>query len=156
MRKFLLITGAIALVGGVCIAILASILVVKGRKLDRQSKRYADRTIVAIVSNWNENALVERASPEFKRVCPAACADSMFNKLDRLGHLKRYLGSKGAANIRYWSGQGMIITASYIARATFANGTASIKLNLVKRKGEWSVVRFFVHVDNFSLRSSPA
>ena len=63
MKKFLVVVGAIALVALVFIVALVVVVTVKGRELDEESKRYADNTIVAIVSNWNERALLDEASP---------------------------------------------------------------------------------------------
>lgn len=148
MKKLLAVVGAIALVALVFIVGLISMVAVRGRGLDAESKAYADRTIVSIVSDWNERALLDQASPEFTRACPAACIDSLFVQAGRLGAFKRYFGSKGQANMNYFIGKGTSVTATYIARAAFAYGAASIKLDIVKRHGQWQVEGFFVHLNN--------
>lgn len=146
--KKLAVVGVIALVTLVFLVAVVAVVAVKGRGLDKESKGYADNIIVAIVSNWNERALLDQASPEFLNACPATCTDTLFNQAGKLGALARYLGSKGQANINVSIGKGTIITATYIARATFANGAASIKLDIVKRDGTWRILGFFVHLDS--------
>lgn len=150
MKKFLVVVGAIALVALVFIVALVAVVTVKGRGLDEESKRYADNTIVAIVSNWNERALLDEASPEFIKACPATCTDMLFNQAGKLGTLAHYLGSSGQANINFLIGMGTSITATYIARATFAHGAATMKLDIVKRDGRWRILGFFVHLDQAS------
>lgn len=72
MKRLLATVGRIALLALMFIVALVAVVTVKGRALDRESKRYAHSAIVAIASHWNERALLERASPEFIKVCPAA------------------------------------------------------------------------------------
>ncbi|MBE3603484.1 hypothetical protein IMX07_07590 [bacterium] len=146
MKRFLTIVGAIALAFFIGILALISIVAVKGRALDAESKRYADQVIINIVSDWNKQALLAQASPDFARACPAACTDALFEQTDKLGAMTHYLGSKGQANINFFISNGIRITATYIARATFAHGAAAMKLDIVKKDGKWRILGFFVHL----------
>jgi hypothetical protein len=148
MKKLLAVVGVVALVALVFIVALVSVVAVKGRRLDAESRLYADRTIVAIVSDWNERALLDQVSPEFTAVCPPTCINALFVQAGKLGALKRYLGSKGQANVNYLIGKGTSVTATYLAHAAFAHGRASIKLDIVKRDGQWRIEGFFVHLDD--------
>jgi hypothetical protein len=148
MKNLFAVVGVVALIAFVFIVALVSVVAVKGRALDAESRLYADRTIIAIVSDWDERALLDQAGPEFKKACPARCIDALFVQAGDLGALKHYLGAKGQANMNYLIGEGTSVTATYIARAAFEHGAASIKLDIVKREGQWRIAGFFVHLDN--------
>ena len=49
--------------------------------------------------------------------------------------------------MNYLIGNGMKITATYVASAAFVHGSASIKLDIVKQDGEWQILGFFVHLE---------
>jgi len=51
------------------IVALVAVVAIKGRGLDKESQHYADVSIVAIITNWNEGALMDRTSPEFVKAC---------------------------------------------------------------------------------------
>ena len=144
MKKSLIFLGAVFLIL-IVIAIVGTIFVViKGSRLDKESKQYADAAIAAIVSGWNKQDLVERASPEFM----AATKDDDLNKLfalfRRLGRLKKYKGSEGQANISVTTQHGKVITANYVAKAEFDAGKAKIKVNLIKHDDNWQILGFNV------------
>ena len=155
MKRFLMWLGAIGLGLLILVVALVTVLVVKGRRLDRESKQYADSAILAIASNWNERALLDRASPEFLKACPAACTDRLFGTASRLGPLHHYLGSKGQANISVLSGRGTLVTAAYVARAAFAHGSAEIRVDIIKRAGRWQIIGFHVNLDRMPPASGP-
>jgi hypothetical protein len=146
MKRFLTVVGGIALAALVLILSLVAVAAVKGRRLDDESKRYADTTILAIASTWNERVLLNQASPEFTKACPATCVDTLFAQAGKLGALEHYFGSKGQANVNFLLGKGTSVTAVYIARAEFVHGAASIKLDAIKRGGQ--TLGFFVRLDH--------
>ena len=80
MKKFLTIVGVITLVVFIGIIALISVVAVKGRALDAESKRYADHAIVDIVSTGISKPYWRRLSPDFTRACTAACTDALFNR----------------------------------------------------------------------------
>ncbi len=63
MKKFLAVVGVVALVALVFIVALVALVAVKGRGLDEESKRYADNTIVAIVSTGTSAPCWTRLAP---------------------------------------------------------------------------------------------
>src|ERR1700691_4987116 len=92
--------------GGLCAAIVLLLIIAvafiayTGRGLDKESKTYADAAVVAIASQWNEQDLTDRASPQFMAtVKDPADLDRVVGGWRRLGPLKKYGGSKGEANI---------------------------------------------------------
>ncbi len=141
MKKLLMTLGGIFLV----IIGLLVVAVIKGRALDKQSKAYADAAVVAIVSNWNDHALLDRASGAFMKTTNNEEIDQLFHRLRVLGKMTKYRGSKGSSSAYFsfnkWRWK---ITASYISRADFQFGVAAIKINLIKRHGRWRILGFFV------------
>ena len=56
MKKLLIVLGIIFLVIIVLIGVVVGFLVLKGPALDKESKAYADQSLSAICSTWNEQA----------------------------------------------------------------------------------------------------
>ena len=79
LKKTLLITGIVCAIALLSIIIFVSIIAYNGRRLDKESKSYADAAIVAITSHWNEKDLIVRASPQLLATMkdPAAVQSTM-------------------------------------------------------------------------------
>jgi hypothetical protein len=99
-----------------------------------------DRAVPAIVANWDRKQLLELASPELQQKVRPDELNSLFTSLSRLGHLVEYVGARMSYNL----GSGGTLTASYLARARFENGAAMIRINLIKRDGDWMINYFYV------------
>ena len=141
MKKLLILLGAIF----AFILLLVGMVVVRGTIADRESQAYADAAVISIVSSWNEQALLDRASPEFMRQSGRDQIDALFARLRPLGRLTRYAGSSGASFTSYNVGAGgSATTAVYLANAYFEHGTAQIKITLIKHNGAWRILGFFV------------
>ncbi len=137
MKTFLMLLGAVFAL----ILILVVLIVVRGTALEREGKAYADASVISIVSNWNEQALLDRASPAFmQKKISKAQIDSLFAQLRPLGRLSRYNGAKGM-NV---SSTGSTTTATYVANADFEHGRAQISISLIKQNGSWRILGFFV------------
>jgi hypothetical protein len=148
MKKFLMVVGGIAIVLVVLIAALVAVVAVKGRGLDKESKQYADIAIVAIVANWDEQALLVRASPEFLKVAPTSKIDQLFWQLRTLGPMEHYLGSKGDSYINIAIFGHSVTTALYIADVVFQGGAAKVRVRLIKHGDHWQILEFYVHADD--------
>ncbi len=144
MKKFFIVLGsiflAILVLGGIGIAYFA----VRGNTLDKESKAYADTVIPAIVTNWNEKELLDRASPEFKKVATQEQVDRLFHWFSSLGRLRKCDPAQGQAGISITPQTGKIISAEYTAKAKFEKGEAAIKLGLVKHGDQWQILNFHV------------
>jgi hypothetical protein len=143
MKKLLMMFGAVFIL----ILGLVALLVLRGTVADRESKAYADASVISIVSAWNEQALIDRASPEFIHNASKAQIDALFARLRPLGHMTRYAGSSGSSFINFNVGtgsKGSTTTAVYIANADFEHGSAQIKITLIKQHGAWRILGFFV------------
>src|SRR6266851_10381943 len=70
--------------------------------LDKESKQYADTAIIAVVSNWDQRQLLDRASPYLVKSIDAqgvGTLDALFQQWQRLGSMAKYGGAKGEANM---------------------------------------------------------
>lgn len=128
---------AVAVVVVVGAIVLAA---VKGPVLDRESKQYADTSIPAIISQWDIQALRDRASPEFKAAVSDEVLDKLIRIYQKLGKLKEYKGANGQANVSLTLQQGAVISAKYIATADFEAGPATITLDLIKHGDQWQIL----------------
>jgi hypothetical protein len=145
MRKFLYILGALTVIILVVGAVGVGVVVYNGRALDAESKTFIDTAVPAIATNWSEDALLERATPELRGSVTPDQLRTLFEGFSRLGRLVEYQGSKGDANMSYIAGVGGSVSALYVATAKFQNGDAVFRITLLKRNGQWLIHNF--HVD---------
>ena len=145
LKKILRRIGLVCATALLSIVIFVSVVEYNGRRLDKESKSYADAAIIAITSHWNEKDLIDRASPQFLAMMkdPAAL-QSMMGFFESLGALKKYEGSKGEARIDFGGPHGYTLTALYVARADFSGGQAQITISLIKVNGVWKILGFWV------------
>jgi hypothetical protein len=148
IRDLLIFVGALVLgeivVGSTILLVHFERLSHKDPKLDQESHLYADAAIVEVVKDWSEDALMKRGSIELTASARNEIdLDAVFERWRALGPMVKYDGSKGAASVAFSSETGQIVSALYLARASFQHGTAQIKIGLVKR-GVWQVASFQV------------
>ena len=145
MKKFFIILGAVFLavivIGGSGIAFLAF----RGIALDKESRAYADKAIPAIVSNWSEKELLDRASPEFKHAVTIDQLDRMFLWFSRLGQLESCEPAAGQAGVSVTPKDGKVTGGEYTAKVKFQNGEAIVSLRLIKHGEQWQILRFDVN-----------
>jgi len=149
MQKFFAVLGIIFLVIIVLGAVSIGFIAVRGNALDKESKAYADAAIPAIVSNWNQNELLGRASPEFKKAVTQQQLDQMFRWFISLGRFQSSEPAQGQAGITVTPQTGKVISGQYTAKAKFEKGEATIKLGLIKHGDQWQIASF--HVDSPAL-----
>lgn len=145
MRRFLYILGALSLIVIVANVVSLGVAIFNAGNLDAESKAYVDSAVPAIVANWNEHELLDRATPELRKSITPAALDDLFNRLSHLGAMVEYDGATGQATMSYFTGAGSTVSASYVAKARFQNGTATFEIVLMKRGGHWMIHNF--HVD---------
>jgi hypothetical protein len=141
MKKLLISLGVIFLI----LLVSLGYVVINAEQLDRASKEYADQAVITIASDWNTQALLERASPEFMKAATGAQINSLFGQLRRIGRMTKYEGSKGQAYSYYnLSARTLTTTAVYVAQAQFEHGTAQMKITMIERNGSWEILGFSV------------
>jgi len=152
MGQFFKVLGVIFL--GIIIAGVIGFAVVayQGTKLDKSSKAYVDRVAPIIISSWNLQELMDHASPELLKMTPHDKLDSTFKMFsEKLGTLKEYKGSEGSSLMHLFP---TVITAKYIARATFEKGNAEIRISIIRHNKKWQLVGFYVDSKAFMLASA--
>ena len=149
MKKALMILGGIFAVLIVAGVIGFSVLAMKGKALDQESKAYVDEVTPIILANLNKETLFKYASEELKESASPAEFDKIFNWFTKLGHFKEYKGSKGQANMLLTPGKGKQVTGLYEASAEFEKGPATIKITTIRKGDKWQVMGF--HISSIAL-----
>ena len=149
MRRFLYILGTLTLAIIVAAGIGLGVFFYKGHALDAESKAFVDRAVPAITATWSEQQLLDRATPELRASVKPEELKALFDRLSQLGPLIEYEGATGEATMSYIAGiagSGGTVSASYVAKARFQNGTATFRIVLMQRDGHWLIHNF--HVDS--------
>jgi hypothetical protein len=141
-KKILIVLGAIFLALIILAVIGIGIAAVKGSALDKQTKAYVDSTVPLIVSNWDEQALLSRASPEFTQAVDKEKLDKLYFMFRKLGKFRNYEDSKGQSYMSMTTENGKFVTAVYVCKATFDAGPADIKVTLIKHGEKWEIAGF--------------
>jgi hypothetical protein len=145
MKKFFAVLGVIFLIIIVLGAIGFGFIAMRGSALDKESKAYADRAILAIVTTWSEKELLDRASPEFDHAVSQVQLDQQFHRFFvGLGHLQRCEPAQGHSITSATTQAGIQVRAEYTANATFDKGAAVIDITLIKHGDQWQILAFFV------------
>ena len=143
-RRHIGLTASLAAVVALLSFFLMRSLVVEA-KLNAESRWYADHALVAVASNWDKQALLDRGSEELLQAAHLQIdIDTQFLRWSMLGRMVRYHGVKGKAAVAFSLQTGTLITAVYFGSAEFARGTASITIGLVRRADKWQVASFQV------------
>jgi hypothetical protein len=115
-----------------------------------EAKAYADQSIHAIITNWSEEELINRASPELQANTTKGELDSVFTDLRKLGKLQSYSGLNDDGKITLkWNNGHFSYLASYQATATFQNSRLVISIHLVKHDKQWQISGFHADPEPF-------
>ncbi len=118
---------------------------INNRKLDLSSHRYADSAIRAIVSNWNSQALLSRASSGLSHsIRNRSEIASTFDGFRAMGKLESVDTSIGHTVVLSRADRAPLTMAQYTAMARFENGPAQIRMTLIRAGSSWRVVNFGV------------
>ncbi len=110
---------------------------------DASSRAYAEQAVRTISANWSAADVMALAAPELKATLREEELRDTLLTLAHLGRLRQYQGANGAAEISYSTRSGRVVSASYVATATFENAAAEIQLRLVEVDGQWKLREFF-------------
>lgn len=151
VKKFFKIFGAVSLL----IIAAFAILFVNTKLYDREVSAYANDAILAIATNWDEQALLQRASPELFAAATQQNIHDTFLNYRQLGRMTKYNVARSLAHVDV--GFTLVhkkVTAVYIAKAAFEHGTAQVKLSLIKRNGRWYITGLHVTADRLDAPSA--
>lgn len=144
MKKIITILGYIFLTIIAGTVITVGVLFFEGKKLDKESKAYADTAIVAITTAWDVAELKKRASPELENEVDYDEIQAYMDSLGELGKFVSYQGSNGESTITLSPRYGYEITAEYTGTVNFEAGSAEIQILLIKQEGQWQILDFRV------------
>lgn len=120
------------------------VVIVKGRALDKESKAYANAGVSAVATNWDEQALTSRASPEFMAATSRPQIDQFFGRIRELGRMNECQNLRGQAFFSLTTRSGERVTAAYSGDCNFQQGAARVSVSLIKYDGNWQVAGFNV------------
>lgn len=144
MRRFFYWLGVVAAIAIVAMVIGGVLVAKKGLALDADAKAYVDSAVVAICGTWDQQQLIDRASPELMAAVKPGELQALFERLSSAGPLSKYEGANGQATMMVYNGNSKI-TAKYVAKALFAHGEGTINISLIQSDGKWRILGF--HVD---------
>lgn len=138
MKKLLIGIAAVLATALVVWAIVA----VESNLYEREITAYADSAILAIASNWDEQALLQRASPELLAASNRQEIDENFVTYRRLGRMIGLSKGMGRLQVVYSTAGERVIVAVYIAQAQFERRNVAIKVSMIKHEAGWQIMGF--------------
>jgi hypothetical protein len=148
MKKLFTILGVIFAVIIVIVVIAAAIFIPRTLKLDREATAYIQDAIPKIVTNWNSQELVDRATPELLAAGKSRDKiDSLFVMFQRLGSLKHLDKPEGTVVSSAFTGTGTVTLGNYKAQAEFEKGEATIEIQLRHVGDTWEINGFHINSD---------
>lgn len=148
MKKLFTILGVIFAVILVIIGIAAAIFIPRTLKLDREATAYIQEAVPKIVTNWNSQELVDRATPELLAAGGSRDKiDRLFEMFQRLGSFKHLDKPKGIVTSSAYTGTGTVTLGNYKAQAEFEKGMARIEIQLRRVNDAWKINGFHIFSD---------
>ena len=148
MRKKLTISAGIVAVFVVGVAVAFIVLSRSGTEIEKDAQAYIDANIPQIVTNWDAQELINRASPALLEVASKEQFTALFTTLsDKLGSLIEYKGSRGQTNMTLTINDGRVVTGTYEADAVFTKAPAVILCRIVRQGAAWTIEEFRVNSD---------
>jgi hypothetical protein len=112
----------------------------QAKGLSDDAGKFGDESLVAIATNWDEKALLERAAPEL-----AEKKDEVSRTVavlrDALGKMKSDKSTLSGLSVKA-DGGGSRSEAEYKADCVFEKGKGEVRMRLLKRGPNWSIAWF--------------
>jgi hypothetical protein len=148
MKKLFIILGVIFATFILILIIVAAIFIPRTLKLDREATAYIEDAVPKIVTHWNSQELIDRATPELIEASKSTDATArlfeMFQKLGSFQHLDKPLGVVVSSA---FTGSGTVTLGNYTAHGEFEKGPATIKIQLRRANDTWKINAFYVYSD---------
>ncbi len=121
------------------------------KHVNKAASAYVDGLMPNVLTNWDDQVLLKEVHPEFlKETSPQKLASYCTTLRSHLGSLIRYGGCNGTLNARFDPRKGIGVWGLYTAQASFVNGTASIRVDVVRQFGRWWVLWIDVYDIKYS------
>jgi hypothetical protein len=150
MKKLFTILGILFATIIVIILIAAAIFIPRTLKLDHEATVYIQDAVPKIVTNWNSQELVDRATPEL--LTAAKKNDEMerlFVMFRQLGSFKHLDTPEGTVVSSAFTGEGTVTLGNYTTNGEFEKGNATIKIQLRRVNDTWKINGFRINSDVF-------
>ena len=116
-------------------------------QLNKEAKAYVEDAIPKITGQWNDQELINRASPPMLAAMKTrANVDNLFSRFRQLGALKQIDEPKGSAGVQTFTGKGVVRYGNYIVHAQFERGPATIRIQVLRENDVWKINGF--HIDS--------
>jgi hypothetical protein len=104
---------------------------------------------VFAVGYWIAAAAEHEGKAYVDRVAPRGKIDTLFDAFSRrLGALQRYGGASRQHYFVNFTLQGPVVTMIYTADAVFEKGPATLRIQTVRRAGQWKLLEVYVQSDS--------
>jgi hypothetical protein len=148
MKKLFTILGVIFTVIIAIIVIAAVIFIPRTLKLDREATAYIQDAVPKIVTNWDSQELVDRATPELIDAAKSRDEiDRLFVMFHQLGSFKHLDKPEGTVVSSAFTDTGTVTVGNYSAQAEFEKGPATIKIQLRRVNDTWQINGFRIYSD---------
>lgn len=167
MKEFLMISGGIflILIALIAVTVLAIVITVfiflpkylkslpQTMELNEEAQDYVNTAILETVNDWNFKKLYDRATPQFLELSHSEETEKIVDFCRQLGKLESYKGAVGgwhspesSKEIYLGSSQkfGKIALGNYVAEADFEKGSATIKMQIIRRENQWLINSFTI------------
>ncbi len=112
-------------------------------KREKEAKSFGDNYTRQILRNWSADQLVSLATENYQK---EFSKDQFQKSLDgNKKALGSYVSGRGTARLKNTNKKGIL--CAYEQRATFANGKARVKMDLVYADKKWSIDQFAIEPD---------
>ncbi len=143
MNRFLKALGIVSLSLLAALGMALAYGAYAGSRLDASSKAFVEQAVHAISANWAPSEVLALASPQLRAALHDEDLKATLLTLSRLGQLRTFDGARGGSEMSFSSTNGRVITANYVATATFENAAAEIHMRLIQVDGHWKLLEFF-------------
>lgn len=168
MKELLMISGGIflILIALTAVSILAIVIAMfifmprflksfpQALELNEEAQDFVNAAILEIISDCNLNKLFEKATPQLLESTHSQETEKMFSLCRQLGKLESYKGATGGwqsskdekkelvkgSNEKF----GKITLGNYVAEADFQKGSATIKVQVIRRDNQWFINSFTI------------
>ena len=139
MKKVLMVLGGIFLL----IVVLVVVGIVRTGFVHREAVTYLNEAVPAIVSEWSEQAFLDRITPALSDSISDDELLKLFVTFRKLGKLRSLDGPLGTVHAGI-TGKGSVARGQYEIPANFASGPALIRVTIIKTSGEWQISDFTI------------
>jgi hypothetical protein len=116
-----------------------------GTGLDASSQAWVDDMVPKIAASWDSDLFLANTSSGFRARYSKDDVDKLMGEYSsRFGQLEQYYGSEGEAGIHTNLSLRRILTAEYLAHATFELRSGTISIQAILEDDRWRIHTFYV------------